>query len=77
MELGKTKTVEWIGSILGLVGATLLATNSPVSGYGFVAFLVSNFCWIYFGYKTRAHGLLTMQAGFTLTSLVGIARWLY
>ena len=71
------KTIEWMGSILGLVGAGLLATNSPVSGYGFVAFILSNFCGIYYGYRTRAHGLLTMQAGFTLTSLVGIARWLF
>ena len=71
------KTIEWMGSILGLVGAGLLATNSPVSGYGFVAFILSNICWIYYGSRTRAHGLLTMQAGFTLTSLVGIARWLF
>lgn len=71
-----TKTIEWIGSILGLIGAALLATNSSISGYGFVAFLLSNFCWAYFGYKTRAFGLLTMQAGFTLTSVVGIVRWL-
>lgn len=71
------KSVEWAGSIIGLIGASLLATNSPLSGYGFVAFLISNCCWIYFGYKTKSHGLLTMQAGFTLTSVLGIARWLY
>lgn len=70
------KVIEWIGSVLGLIGAILLATNSAVSGYGFVAFLASNVCWIYFGYKTRAHGLLTMQAGFTVTSLVGVWQWL-
>lgn len=70
------KTVEWAGSIVGLVGAGLLASNSQLSGYGFVAFLMSNICWIYFGYRTGANGLLTMQAGFTLTSVIGIVRWL-
>lgn len=73
----RTRIVEWVGSVLGLIGAALLATNSSVSGYGFVAFLASNFCWMYFGYKTRALGLVTMQAGFTLTSFIGIARWLF
>lgn len=71
----RAQTVEWLGSILGLLGAAVLATNSPYSGYGFVAFLASNLCWIYYGYTKRAHGLLTMQAGFTLTSVIGIARW--
>lgn len=70
------QVVEWVGSVLGLLGATLLATHSKASGYGFVAFLASNVCWIYFGYKTRSHGLLTMQAGFTVTSLVGVWQWL-
>ncbi|WP_341744713.1 nicotinamide mononucleotide transporter [Azonexus hydrophilus] len=70
------KAIEWVGSITGLVGAGLLATNSPLSGYGFVAFLASNLCWFIFGYKTRAYGLLVMQVGFTLTSILGIWRWL-
>lgn len=71
----KAKLVEWSGAILGLVGSLLLALNVHVSGYGFVAFLASNLCWLVFGIKSRAWGLVTMQVGFTLTSLMGIYNW--
>jgi hypothetical protein len=68
--------VEWSGSLTGLIGAALLATNSDVSGLGFVAFLLSNACWLAFALYTRAFGLLVMQIGFTVTSVLGIWRWL-
>lgn len=71
------KTIEWLGAGLGLLGATLVSLNNVVSGYGFVAFLLSNLCWMYFGVKTQAKGLLTMQLGFTLTSVMGVYNWLY
>jgi hypothetical protein len=70
------KVVEWSGAILGLIGSLLLALKLDISGYGFIAFLVSNVCWLYFGIRNRAWGLVTMQAGFTVTSLMGIYNWL-
>lgn len=60
----------------GLTGATLLALNNTWSGYGFVAFLASNACWIGFALLKGVRGLLFMQIGFTVTSLIGIWRWL-
>lgn len=69
--------LEWSGAILGLLGAGLLALNTRHSGYGFVAFLLSNCCWIGFGLLSGSYGLLTMQAGFTVTSAIGVYRWLY
>jgi len=70
------RLIEWLGSLTGLAGAFLLALNTEISGYGFVMFLLSNVCWIAFALKTRTFGLLTMQAGFTATSVLGMARWL-
>jgi hypothetical protein len=72
---GKTM-LEWGGSLTGLLGAGLLALNASISGFGFVAFLISNLAWIGFALSIRAYGLLMMQLGFTVTSVVGIARWL-
>lgn len=72
----KQTTVEWLGSLTGLLGAGLLALNNAWSGYGFVAFLISNACWILYGRMARAKGLITMQLGFTATSMIGIWRWL-
>ena len=38
--------VEWTGAILGLLGSLLLALKVDISGYGFIAFLISNVCWL-------------------------------
>ena len=68
--------LEWAGCVVGLLGACLVAMNNRLSGWGFVAFLVSNVLWIAFGVATGATGLVVMQAGFTATSLLGVYRWL-
>ena len=66
--------LEWSGSLLGLVGAFLLATNSRVSRYGWIAFLAANVFMICFAVAIHAYGLLAQQIGFTGTSLLGLYR---
>ncbi|CAB1371177.1 conserved membrane protein of unknown function (plasmid) [Denitratisoma oestradiolicum] len=68
--------LQWIGCAFGVLGAWLLALNNARSGWGFVAFLASNVCWILFGILTNAPGLIFMQVAFTATSLLGIYRWM-
>lgn len=65
---------EWTGTVLGLLGAFLLATNSRISRYGWVAFLVANFAMIGFAVGIHANGLLLQQVGFMATSLLGLYR---
>ncbi len=66
--------LEWAGSLLGLLGALLLATHTRVSRYGWLAFLVANFAMIGFAFGIGRYGLLVQQLGFTATSLLGIYR---
>ena len=40
--------LEWAGSLLGLLGAFLLATHTRVSRYGWLAFLAANLAMIGF-----------------------------
>ncbi len=68
--------MEWGGCALGLLGALLLSINTRVSRWGWIAFLASNFAWIGYALSTGAYGLLLQQAGFTVTSLIGIRRWI-
>jgi nicotinamide riboside transporter PnuC len=70
------ETIEWIGCITGLCGASLLSLNNRYSGWGFVLFLLSNVAWIVFGLMSHATGMVVMQIGFTATSLMGVWRWL-
>lgn len=64
--------VEWAGCFTGLLGAFVLALNMSYSGWGWVAFLLSNILWIAYGVITRAKGIVFMQAGFACTSALGI-----
>ena len=67
-------SLQWGGAIFGLVGATLLATNSRFSRWGWFFFLFANCLYIFWAIRIDAHGLLLQQVGFTMTSLLGIFR---
>lgn len=34
--------LKWIGAATGIAGATMIAANPPISGWGIVLFLVSS-----------------------------------
>ena len=65
---------EWLGCVLGLLGAFLLATNTRISRLGWVAFLGANIAMIAFALGINARGLLLQQIGFSLTSCLGLYR---
>ena len=69
-----TECIEWVGAILGLLGAFLLAINTRVSKFGWFAFLGANFFMIAFAARIGAHGLLLQQLGFLATSCLGLYR---
>lgn len=66
--------LEWMGAMLGLTGAFLLATNSRMSRYGWLAFLAANLLMMAFAALIERNGLLLQQVGFTATSLLGLYR---
>jgi len=68
--------LEWLGAWSGLAGAALLAVRCRYSPYGWLLFLLSNFCWIAFAARSGIEGLQLQHVGFMLTSLLGIYRWL-
>lgn len=67
---------EWTGSLVGAAGALLLAMNLPISGYAWLLMLVSNGAWITYALVNRIGSILFMQVIYTITSIVGIYRWL-
>ena len=69
--------LQWFGCVFGVMGALLLALNNRYSGWGFVAFLLSNVFWIVYGVITEAPGLIVMQLAFTATSLIGLYKWMW
>ena len=66
--------LEWTGSLLGLLGAILLALHTRISRYGWLAFIAANLVTILFAYAIDRYGLLTQQVGFVCTSALGLVR---
>ncbi len=76
MLILNTDLLQWLGCVTSVCGSLLLASKTKRSGWGFVLFLISNGFWAAYGIATHAPGLLVMQIVFTITSTVGIYRWL-
>ena len=66
--------LEWGGAFLGLTGACLLATHGKHARYGWIFFLTSNLVLGYWAYLMGSVGLLVLQVGFMVTSLLGVKR---
>lgn len=66
--------LEWFGALAGLIGAFLLATNTKVSRWGWLCFLIANFAITGVAIANNLYGLMIQQIGFTATSLLGIYR---
>lgn len=66
--------LEWAGAVMGLMGAFLVATHGKYARYGWAFFLASNLALITWAAKVGATGLLVLQVGFTVTSLIGLKQ---
>lgn len=66
--------LEIAGTAFGLIGAFLLATNTRISRYGWIAFLLANVALVGFAIGIERYWLLAQQVGFTATSLLGLVR---
>lgn len=68
-----TVMLEWFGAATGVLGNLLVALGWPIGG--FVVWLISNAAFIVFASRTRAWGLCSMMAVYSVINLVGIAHW--
>ena len=68
--------LKWLGTAFGIAGATVIAANLPISGWGFALFLVSSVSWTIAGLRMREPSITALNATFTAINLLGIYRWL-
>lgn len=77
MEGTKKFTIlKWVASILGFIGAMLIALNIPESKYAFFIFLGSSTLWIYAAAIMKEYSLIFLNVGFMIVDLIGIYRWI-
>jgi len=67
---------ELFAAASGLLGALLLALKVRISAWGWVCFALSNAGWIAFSWGNSHWFLLVQQLGFSITSAIGIWKWL-
>ena len=68
--------IELSAAFFGVLGTLLLAFRSRWAGWGFVCYLASNAGWLAFAWEHGHRFLLAQQVAFTVTSLLGIWKWL-
>jgi hypothetical protein len=66
--------IEIAATVLGLLGAFLLATHTSISRYGWLAFLFANFATIGFAIGIERYCLMSQQVGFMATRLLWLCR---
>jgi hypothetical protein len=76
MAMPTTEILEHIGAVMGILGAVLLASNTRLSRYGWLGFMVSSLALTGFAYLIEAWSLLAMQSCFVATNGFGLWRWL-
>ena len=80
MKLSWPKTLvdicQWAGTITGVVGAGMIASNIGVVGWGYILFAISAVCYMYFSWQLKYFPLFAMNAVFMAINLWGIWRWL-
>lgn len=69
----QTVTIEWFGAVTGILGNLLVALGWPI--WGFMVWLISNAAFIVFASRTRAWGLCSMMAVYSIINIIGIAHW--
>lgn len=77
LDISSIMTHDGAAAFFGMVGATLLMVNHPrYSKWGWVAYLVSNGCWLIYANATQQESLKLQTLYFTFTTLVGIWTWI-
>lgn len=66
---------EWIGTVFGICGAMLIASNVKHSVWGWWLFLISSLSLCLYATLQGAWGLLVLNSFFVITNVTGILRW--
>ncbi len=68
------EVLEWAGTICGIAGAALIASNVRLSPWGWWLFLASSLILSLYGLLIGAYGIMTLNLCFVMTNLLGLVR---
>ena len=68
--------IEWAACIFGIMGAFTVASNTSLSPYGYIPFLLGAMGYVYVAYERRDVPLFMLNMVFACANLLGILRWI-
>lgn len=68
--------IELFATACGLLGSLVLSLKGNRAAWGWVLFAMSNVGWLVFSFDHSHWGLFAQQIGFSITSAIGIWKWL-
>lgn len=75
-ELSFLRAAKWVGTMLGVGGALLIALNIGTVVFGFILFLISSLLWSAIAVAQREVSLLVLQGSYAIINVLGIVRWM-
>lgn len=70
------KGLEWVGAMIAVVAAIMLALNVSISPWAFVLYLISSVLLTIWGWHREAYGIAMQNMIFIIINSLGIYRWL-
>ena len=75
--MGKMIGLKIFGTLMGIIGAIFIASNTSITGFGFIIFLLSSCSWFKVAIEMKEFNLAMLQFTFILINIFGIARWFF
>ena len=72
----KEKMAAWVGTVFGVLGAILVASNSGLNDVGYVFFTVGSSFSLYNAVKMRDNASITLWGVFFLINIFGLMSYL-
>lgn len=69
-------SIELFATACGLLGSLVLSLKGNRAAWGWLLFAMSNVGWLVFSFGYSHWGMFAQQIGFSITSAIGIWKWL-
>ncbi|RUA27561.1 MAG: hypothetical protein DSY76_05205 [Bacteroidetes bacterium] len=68
--------MEWVGAMIAVIAAIMLALNLTISPWAFVLYLISSVILTAWGWYSGARGIAVQNMIFIVINTLAIYRWL-
>ena len=75
ITLDNLKLHRWTGTVLAIIAAVMVASNTEISKYGYPIFMLSSMFWSYVAIRMNDQALLMLQVVFICVDIFGMYSW--